>query len=160
VQGICIYDATNGSLRLTQRLVGRFIEVLDAASLTAKDKGEPDILRGLEQLSKRVEELTLAAVTPNDGTAVEVGADGDWVTVIASGERVHHRASNGSIEEVEVKGVRYTPQGLLYELISRTPNAVWMVRPTDLVSMHGSTSFVRINLVSGEQIPDRQNGDK
>ena len=36
--GICIYDATNGSLRLTQLLADRFAQVIDRAVTIAEER--------------------------------------------------------------------------------------------------------------------------
>jgi hypothetical protein len=150
VQGICIYDATNGSLRLTQTLADRFVEIIDAALLIAKNDQSSTIIRELEEFRELTAELSLTATASNADLPRSLGIDGDWATVIAPAERVHHRASDGSVEEVEVKGARYTPHGLMYELVPKTPNAVWMVRPKDLLPMHGLTKFAKLNLITGE----------
>lgn len=156
VQGICIYDATHGSLRLTQQLADRFVEVVDTGLSIARERGENRFATEgiLEQLRARVAKvISVPVMTATGRTAASVQTEGDWAMVIAPGERVLHRASDGGTEEVEVKGVRYTPHGLMYELMSNIPTTVRMVCPSDLVPMHGSTQFVRVNLITGEQKP-------
>lgn len=150
VQGMCIYDATHGSLRLTQQLSDRFVEVVDTTLFIAKERGEVALQESLTKLRVQVEELSPSLLTEG-GAGVPSETDQDWVTVIAAGERVMRRALDGSSEEVEVKGARYTPHGLMYELVSKASSTVWMVRPSELMPMHGTTQFVRLNLITGEQ---------
>ncbi len=147
---MCIYDATHGSLRLTQQLSDRFVEVVDTTLFIAKERGEVALQESLTKLRVQVEELSPSLLTEG-GAGVPSETDQDWVTVIAAGERVMRRALDGSSEEVEVKGARYTPHGLMYELVSKASSTVWMVRPSELMPMHGTTQFVRLNLITGEQ---------
>jgi hypothetical protein len=51
--------------------------------------------------------------------------------------------------DVTVKGVRYTPQGLLYELESPKPGR-WMVVQSSVQPLNGETRLVRFNLTTGE----------
>ena len=57
---------------------------------------------------------------------------------------------------VEVRGYRYTPQGLMYELTPLDPahqNAVWRVVASALQPFHGETKMMQANLVTGETKP-------
>lgn len=79
-QGICIYDSTNGSLRLTQRLGEHFVAVLESAAALASARGELDSVRCLKRLA-----LYATALRPAEWSApghAEPSAD-DWVSVVA-----------------------------------------------------------------------------
>ena len=55
--------------------------------------------------------------------------------------------------EVEVVAYRYTPQGLLYELVPPAPGSKWLVKASAVQPMHGQTKTLRYNLVTGETQP-------
>lgn len=52
--------------------------------------------------------------------------------------------------EVEVLAVRYTPQGLMYELRHETPNIKWMTPAAMLQPINGTTKMARFHLINGE----------
>ncbi len=146
LQGICIYDAADGSLRLTQRLAEGFAEVLEAASALARSEAQSDALaRPLEKLEDEFKHLE-RSVTPAEGTP-ERPPEGDWVVLVAPGSRAIYASEDGTAE-VEVVTYRYTPQGLLYELMPPTPGIKWLVKASSVQPMHGQTKTVRVNLVT------------
>jgi DEAD/DEAH box helicase domain-containing protein len=151
-QGVCIYDAVHGSLRLTRQLVERLTEVLHAA------------LRLTETLEPR--DATLEAnllllqecvntTTPSAVSIVErpVETTGNWVTVVAPGQQAIHLEENGS-EEVQVITFRYTPQGLMYQLVPlRSDVTTWIVKASSIIPIHGVTELLETNLITGETRP-------
>jgi DEAD/DEAH box helicase domain-containing protein len=158
VQGIAIFDATNGSLRLTDRLAAEFSDVLALAIDQADDPPVRDALRKLQQLTRGLTaDVTSSAAEP---TATE----GDWIRVIAEKQPAMYLHSDGPIE-VTVLDHRYTPHGVMYELepikkpgfhvegneILHTAAMKWMVLASLVQPKHGVTRFVRVNLITGEQ---------
>jgi len=149
-QGISIYDAASGSLRLTQQLMERFSEVVDLASTLARAE-EPrnaSLIRSLTELSLKVEGLEIASSEPLNST---IETDSEWVTVIAAGEQAMCRLSSGAMESVKVLGFRYTPQGLMYELSSPKREVSWMVKAATVVPINGISKLIEANLMTGDQ---------
>jgi DEAD/DEAH box helicase domain-containing protein len=150
-QGICIYDAADGSLRLTQRLAEGFDEVVDAAvSLASKEADEGSAVALLKQLLREFRELERAV--PQAGPAPVSQAEGDWVVVISPGSRAVYATEAGMVE-VEVMAYRYTPQGLVYELVPQVPGTRWLVKASAVQPIHGQAKMLRYNLVTGETQP-------
>lgn len=147
-QGACVFDATNGSLRLTQRLTEGFDTVLRKAVEMCRADGDEATAKELVIISLYVSEMPLGRGDewgePEDG-------DGQWVALVAPGEAAMHWSASGS-EEVVVQDFRYTPQGLMYELRPKTKNSRWMVRQETIQPLHGVSRMVRYNLLTGEQV--------
>ncbi|MDP3719498.1 MAG: DEAD/DEAH box helicase [Acidobacteriota bacterium] len=145
--GICIYDATNGSLRLTQILAERFSGVLDRAVSIAEERQESDaVLAELRSFGWMLGTLTAEAPA---ASSVLPQSNSDWVTVIASGQRAIYASQDGPIE-VTVAGYRYTPQGLLYELVSPRPGSRWLVAADAVSSLNGDSLLTQYNVMTGE----------
>jgi DEAD/DEAH box helicase domain-containing protein len=145
--GACIYDATHGSLRLTEQLAARFEEVLTTAIALAQERDDWSVVSQLRALASAARDLAPVTTTPGSTQVVENAAT-DWVHVIAPGERAMYLSGDGPLD-VTVKGVRYTPQGLLYELESPKPGR-WMVVQSSVQPLNGETRLVRFNLTTGE----------
>jgi DEAD/DEAH box helicase domain-containing protein len=145
-QGICIYDSTNGSLRLTQRLAEGFTEVLRAAISIARAREDTSGLAEFEALGLLVGGLSPVPVA---GAPSTPPPQEDWVTVIAPGGRAIYVSETGT-REVEVVTHRYTPQGLMYELVPPEPDAKWIVAAATVQPLFGETRLARVNLTTGE----------
>lgn len=162
VSGTVIFDATNGSLRLTERLGLEFGNVLRYAIEHSEDSKIGQDLIKLRDLVAKVEQLT-ATTLAESGT----GDDG-WVQLIGRNQPAIYMHAEGPIE-VTVVDYRYTPNGIMYELenlkspgfqlhkeggevelMKRAP-AKWMVLASHLQPIHGRTEMVRYNLVTGEE---------
>jgi DEAD/DEAH box helicase domain-containing protein len=148
-QGACIFDATNGSLRLTQRLAERFPDVLEAAISIAHNHDD-HLVPVLTGLAGKVEGLRPAV--SGEPSRIVSEAESDWVVVIAPGEKAIYLSEDGPIE-VKVVGFRYTPHGLMYELEPQAPDDKWRVISTAIQSIHGQTRLLRTNLLTGETEP-------
>jgi hypothetical protein len=147
-QGICIYDAADGSLRLTQRLAEGFDRVVDAAiSLLGKEAEEGAAVALLKQLLGEFRKLE--RVVPQAGPAPVSPAEGDWIVVISPGSKGVYVTEDGTVD-VEVMAYRYTPQGLVYELVPQTPGTRWLVKASTVQPIHAETKMLRFNLVTGE----------
>jgi DEAD/DEAH box helicase domain-containing protein len=145
-QGWCIYDATNGSLRLTQMLAERITEVLDAAITGCDHSQDLNLRRDLVELARAVSCLGPTGEAPN---APEVDFGKDWVAVIAPGERALYSNGEGT-HEVEVVQCRYTPHGPVYELKHRDPSCRWTVTASTISPIPGSTRMAWQNFVTGD----------
>ncbi|MBD3335740.1 MAG: DEAD/DEAH box helicase [Candidatus Eisenbacteria bacterium] len=148
-QGMCIYDAAHGSLRLTKQLLERFQEVVDASIglLSRREQSQDTGLeRSIRALSGFVE--TLKPATPRLSEEREVSEQ--WVRIVAPGEKAMF-VDGARSEEVVVLGCRYTPQGLMYKLEpSQTAIERWQVSEAHVIPIHGVTGLTSLNLMTGE----------
>jgi DEAD/DEAH box helicase domain-containing protein len=150
-QGMCIFDATHGSLRLTQRLAERFPEVLETARSLAASQGINDLASEIEAFRHAV-----LALRDTPTAAIETSlsgcADDEWATVIAAGGTGMLVTGTRTVEVV-VRGHRYTPRGLLYELEPEQPGTTWLVTARDVRPIFGHSPLVRLNLVTAQTEP-------
>jgi DEAD/DEAH box helicase domain-containing protein len=149
-QGVCIYDAVDGSLRLTQRLAENFVGVLKSAATYVRAEGAQEIA---DQLLVAYNAFaSMAPVQLANGRMVERPFIGDWAEVIAAGERAIYLSEDGP-REVTVIGHRFTPKGLMYDLVPEkdAENSRWTVSHRVLQLMHGFTRTVWVDLVTGEE---------
>jgi len=149
-QGMCIFDATNGSLRLTQRLAENFADVVSAATSIARSREDLEAFNELENFAGLVRGLR-SAISIGTSSIVS-SSEGDRVVVIAPGERAMYVNEDGT-REVEVIGYRYTPQGLYYDLKHQQPDTRWSVPASAVQPIHEETRMIRVNLVTGETEP-------
>ena len=170
VKGTVVFDATNGSLRLTERLASEFGAVIAAAINSV----ESDVGLGqeLKKLGQLVDELE-----PTSTVASETGPvpEDDWIRVIDRGQPGMYVSSDAPVE-VTVLDVRYTPRGLMYqleplrepgysmrvaqgkvrperEMVKNAP-AKWMVLVSAVQELAGRSKMVMYNVVTGETRPD------
>jgi DEAD/DEAH box helicase domain-containing protein len=148
-QGLCVYDVTHGSLRLTRKLAERFSEVVDQALLiaTAQDPVDRPLERNLALLRDAVGELLPASVSIP--ATASLMAD-NWATVIAPGGK-GMLMDGGATQEVEVRAYRYTPQGLMYDLVPQYGNTTWMVKASNVFPINDVTKIFMVNLMTGEE---------
>lgn len=153
-RGMCIYDATSGSLRLTQQLLERYPEVTELAIAIARnaDPANEELVAGLIRLHVMVSRMVRA---PRDVGSGEIGQPGpavvgDWAVVVAPGQSAMLGADHEP-QEVVVKGYRYTPHGLMYELQHTDARQLWMVPVGSVNPIHGMTKLIHVNLVTGEE---------
>jgi len=145
--GVCIYDATNGSLRLTQMLGAGFAQVVDRAIVIAEERSEPlGTFTELRALSALVANLQQVGV--HSGAELPL-QDTEWVTVVAAGQRAVYSSPDGALE-VTVIGHRYTPHGLMYDLAPVKPGTRWLVIGTDIRPINGQTAPALFNVMTGE----------
>ncbi|BCS31431.1 DEAD/DEAH box helicase [Luteitalea sp. TBR-22] len=156
--GTVIFDATNGSLRLTERLAERFAEVVSVAAEAAQD---PAVRQDLTTLLRAVTDLAPRSLA----TAGTPASSDEWTVLIARGTTAMHAHAKSGLIEVTVKDYRYTPQGLLYELeplratvrrdqdgeLVEVPKGKWLVPAGSVQAINGQTRLMRVNLVTGEE---------
>lgn len=148
-QGVCVFDASDGSLRLTQHLLARFDEVLARAIELAAQADSPRAVDDLELLASLVCATRTQATRGGVDEAPVITADDEWTECVAAGERAVLTSTDGA-REVTVIGFRYTPRGAMYELAPEHPGVRWMVPQAAVQPIHGVTRTERINLVTGE----------
>ncbi len=148
-QGICIYDATHGSLRLSQRLLEKFPEVTSLAVTLAAAREMKDSLleSALLHICDLVRGLRKAKIPRSKPEPI---LESEWTHIIAPCEKAVYIGA-GAPQEAIVLGYRYTPYGLMYEL---KPDDIslnhWMVRAGAIMPINGVTKMQEVNLTTGE----------
>lgn len=152
ITGVCIFDNSNGSLRLTERLAINFPAVVTAAMEAESARGNGLLAAALQQLLAELNELpqAVAAEAPMaaDASASYATPEG-WVSIIAPGSKAILTTTAGT-EEVTVLDYLYTPAGLQYHLAHPSPTVRWMVTGSALECINGVTATQLYNLMTGE----------
>ena len=149
--GICIYDTTAGSLRLTQALAENFETVFKAATRLAEFRGITDVENAFQKLSRLVSELVEVKLT--NGGPPDAASDphkDDIITVVEPGQMVMVLAQ--APREGKVLGYRYTPNGVVYD-IENPGLDTYIVQANRVQPMLGETMMIRVNLLTGEERP-------
>lgn len=93
-QGLCIYDAVDGSLRLTQRLAENFNTVLKSAADYADAEGMGEAARQLRALRNAC--LGMAPVSVAGGRMLEpISTPDNWMQIVAAGEKAMYMSEDG-----------------------------------------------------------------
>lgn len=150
INGVCIFDNSNGSLRLTERLAGNFQSVIAAAIAV-------EVARGNNTLAATLTRLQDELADPAHAHHLDPGAEGDqshseangWVRIIAPGSTAILSTSSGT-QEVTVLEHFYTPSGVQYRLEDPTPNIRWTVGADALQPIIGVTTTHLYHLMTGE----------
>ena len=151
-KGVCIFDATNGSLRLTQQLVENFPMVVRVATDLAERRGHASARDQLAALSRIAEFLKPMPIQRGSSNLFQTGADG-WLEVISPGERGIYVGDGSSKEEVEIIGVRYTPNGAVYDIKVGTPNLKRSLGLQSVEPIFGNTKTHLWDPTTGETKP-------
>ncbi|MBE0542226.1 MAG: DEAD/DEAH box helicase [Verrucomicrobia bacterium] len=152
VNGVCIFDNSNGSLRLTERLAANFAAVVTAALAAETARGNTGLAAALEQLLAQLSDvpsLTAASTPPETSHPTASSTPDGWMRVIAPGAKAILITTSGT-EEVTVLGHFYTPAGLQYHLEHPTPTIRWVVQADALEPINGVTVTQLYNLLTGE----------
>lgn len=149
VKGVTIFDSTDGSLRLTQRLAAHFDDVLNVA-ISMAEGGNSQIHCGADDL-RQLQLLCngLADIGSELVDASKESEDG-WINVIARDENAVY-SSDGANINVKVLSYIYTPQGLKYRVQFDGSQPARLIISDFIVPLHGETRFVRVNLNSAEE---------
>ncbi len=148
VKGVCVYDATQGSLRLTSRLADDFAEVVLAAARVEQEEAVRDALLALAGAWERLPSV------PVDVAGEPRGAESERVVeVVAAGERAM-LVRGDEAAEVVIKRYRYTPEGLVYDIEDSRENLRRTVPATAIRPLVGETRTVRVDLVTGDEVAD------
>lgn len=149
-QGICIYDAVTGGLRLTQRLAENFVDVVQSAANYAEADELNDIAEQLRSLAAICGQMRTVSLL--DGGVETIAAPENWVEVIKGGEPSIYLSEDGS-REVMVLGYRFTPSGLMYELKPESDkgSAKWMASNRVIQPLYGITRMTWVDFMTGEE---------
>jgi DEAD/DEAH box helicase domain-containing protein len=140
-QGFCIFDATSGSLRLTQKLGERLAEVVRAAGSRAEAGSAPEVQASLVHLADQVAQLSPATV--QEGLTVTEDPSLNWTEVIAPRQKAMLRGRTET-QTVQVLGHRCTPHGLMYELAPPQARVKWLVAASQVEPLYGETVMLRL----------------
>jgi len=146
-RGICVYDATHGSLRLTQRFADHLDEVVGMAIAQASD--DEVLVAVLRRLSEAFEQVETAELDVAGLPRIETQED--IVEVVGAGERAMHVTANET-REIRVRAWRYTPHGLMYDLEPDESGVKQMVPAQSVHPLRGETRMIQVNLVTGEEV--------
>jgi hypothetical protein len=145
-RGLCVFDSTNGSLRLSQTLAERFIEVVTMAADRATRDQNTELASELAALLVESQHLRAAESIdpfrpdPTSETVVEVVAAGEPAMLVTPEQT----------QEVSVLGWRYTPLGLMYQLQHTDTAIKWQVGAIHIRPIHGRTRTERMDLMTGQ----------
>lgn len=151
-KGPCIFDATNGSLRLTQQLATNFPVAVRVATDLAERRGNVAARNQLDVLLSIAESLRPQTITPEPPDLFRSEGDG-WLEVICLGEKGVYLGDSGNKEEVEITSVRYTPNGPVYDIKVETPNLKRSLGIQSVEPIFGQTKTYRWNPTTDETRP-------
>ncbi len=146
--GVCIYDAADGSLRLTQHLGEHFVQVLQAAKSIAATRDQSDaqaVLVTFDGIARDLEKVL------SGGKEYQNSGDDAWIEVIAAGQQAMY-VTDLDTREVETTGYRYTPRGIYYDIkddkVDKHSVPANCLRP-----IFGKTRVVVVNFMTSEERP-------
>lgn len=169
-RGMCIFDAVQGSLRLTERLADYFGEILARAILFARLQKDAPAVQELEEIAGL--EVKLRPKDLEDARQIERDDRENRSTIIASGAIAVHESIQGPMQVVVLEH-RHTPHGLMYEITPftekkydptstpapkvrfaerRSPKSgmKWLVAANTVHPIPGETKMVRVKDLTGE----------
>ena len=151
-KGICIYDATHGSLRLTQQLAENFGEIVEETIkfISAQDDFDQNLALNLAFLKECFSDMTTATFEPPTQTIKPPAETQDWVEVFAKGERVLYKNVNGDLKDTFIQGYRYTPVGLMYVIGGGEKGESIATRAAEIFALDEQTKSAQYNLYTGD----------
>lgn len=149
IQGVTIFDTTDGSLRLTQRLGENFVDVIECAIALSENRRESigctsGQLDSLHRCAVNLKNIVDEGISTKDGDV-----QSDWVPVISNDENAMY-VSDGVNILVKVIQHMYTPQGLKYRIKFSDGRQPCIAHSDHVLPLHGETRFVRVDLNTGE----------
>jgi DEAD/DEAH box helicase domain-containing protein len=156
VRGLIVYDTTPGSLRLTAQLFASFDDVIARAMDTARDEaeaGDAEAQAVLPALAALVEALAAVREVPVAAPDDAVFADTEFLEMVTPGETALLIDKDGSASEAIVQGFRFSPQGVVYDLVSETPGVRRTVGRERVRPRGNLTRTVRWNPATDERLP-------
>ena len=146
LRGYCIYDATNGSLRLTEQLALNFRAIVSVARELAERRGEAVVGGQLQALQRIAGSLEAVGVPQGEYAPLDDG----WIEVICPGERGIYSSDGGRRDEIEIENVRYTPRGAVYDVKTSNPSLKQSLGIRTVEPMFGMTKICLWNPETGE----------
>jgi DEAD/DEAH box helicase domain-containing protein len=152
LQGICIYDATHGSLHLSERLAANFEKIVRNARYAAEVESTSGLPNNsvlpLRILCVFTSELSEKSLSPGRSLDVDSQDTVEWVEVVAPRETAFLVTGT---EAAEVKVIRYffSPGGLKYQLKHENPEVRWTVEASMVQRIPAMTKILRYNPNTG-----------
>lgn len=151
ISGVAIYDAVQGSLRLTQFLIPNIIPILQQAIQIATHEGALNVAASIAEIADLIPECREVSMSNTSGMNGPLDTGDGWRTVVRAGERAAYHDGTGHIdEEVEVLRYFFTPSGLNYELRHRNKDTKWHVAHSFIKPIPGETEVEEYNINTGE----------
>jgi DEAD/DEAH box helicase domain-containing protein len=150
-KGICIYDATNGSLRLTEQLADDFGKILEESVdlLRAQTEFDANLALNIAFLKELYSEMKSATFETSNQIPEAPTETSEWVEVFATGEKVLYK-NGGQVREMYVHGYRYTPAGLMYDITEGEGKAHCITRASEVLAASDDVKTVHYNLYTGD----------
>jgi DEAD/DEAH box helicase domain-containing protein len=152
VNGVCIFDNSNGSLRLTERLAANFPAVVASALAVEEARGNGDLMTALADLLFQLKQtIVVSSVDAATGVLTDSASPSSegWQRVIAPGSNAILSSTSGT-QEVTVLSHVYTPSGMQYQLAHSSPTVRWMIPADGLEIINGVTVTQFYNVLTGE----------
>lgn len=173
-RGMCIFDATQGSLRLTERLADSFGDILEEAIIFARLQKDASAVQELESAAGCAADLRPQRL--KDAGKIEPADAENCATFIAAGENAIHESAHGPIQVV-VLAHQSTPHGLMYSIkpfmakknndIASSParkvpsvgrnsqksSLKWFVAANTVQPIPGETKMVRVKVSTDKSEP-------
>jgi len=161
--GICLYDNTNGSLRLTSRFYANAAEIIRVVSKKESIERNSELAVILESVAKTIEKFQTANAACLDELSVNLDQidTTEWQTIIAPQQKAIFHSNEGP-KEVDIINYIYTPKGLHYRLNHPESSVRWMVESHYLEPIAGITQMCLYNIMTGEchEIEKAQEAEK
>lgn len=150
-KGICIYDATNGSLRLTEQLADNFGNILSESVdlLGAQETFDADLASRIAYLRECYTDMEPWSFGLVQQSVDKLDEGAEWLEVFAVGEKVIF-INGGQLQNVFVADYRYTPAGLMYQLSTGENGPRITTKMTQVLASDENTKTVRYNLYTGD----------
>jgi hypothetical protein len=173
-RGMCIFDVTQGSLRLNERLADCFGDNLEEAIFFARMQKDTSAVQELEATAGCAADLQLQRL--EDARKIEPADEENCFTIIAAGENAIHESAHGPIQVVVLEH-RSTPHGFMYEIkpfmakknndIASSParkvpfvdrnskksTLKWLVAANTVQPIPGETKMVRVIVLTDKSAP-------
>lgn len=148
--GLCIYDTTPGSLRLSHRLFDDFKDILDLSRILIEEREDiQEMNMILDEYLKWISTLHSFNVSQLIMQQDVNEADDNWVIVVAPNQKAIFKDLYTD-EEVTILEYRYTPHGLMYRLETNDKSETRLVPHANIIPLPGETIMIEANLTTGE----------
>jgi hypothetical protein len=128
-------------------LAEQFSDVVAAATALASPDDQPNVRAELAELADLARALRPEMIS--EKSSGRASPDLNCVEVIAPRQRAMLR-SGREAGEVEALVYRWTPQGLMYELVPQHAGVEWMVAANQFGPLYAEPAMIRVNLITGE----------
>ncbi len=148
--GMCIFDSSNGSLHLTERLGQNFVAIVKSASTIADTRGNTALRDQLYEMILAITDCSRSTIAFDAPQIVSASQPTDLVTVIAREQKAMMITPDGA-KEVTVKNYFYSPKGIVYDLHHPNPSVKFTAPAELLQPINGVTTLISYDVMTGEE---------